>query len=127
VGILNITIILIIAGLLLLNLPLFVSIVLVVMYAISIFTKKGPDLKKLKAATVGILSVIVTSSVILILPKGALIDELGTWIIRILCIIPILFAIGDTYVGKTRGVKIIICVSIVIIIFGLIGRMAFIL
>lgn len=105
------------------DLPLLVSVILVFMYAISIFRKQKPDYDKLKAACVGILSVVITSVAMMILPRESTIDLIASYTLRMMCVISILFAIGYTCEGKTKGIKIAIAVPIVIIIFGLIGKL----
>ena len=118
------TIILKIISLIFFNLPLIISIVLVIMFSISIFRRKEIDLNKLKAAGAGILSVIITSLAMITLPTGSLIDTIGNWILRFIVVIFILFAIADTYEQNTNGIKAVSAISIVIILFSFIPKIA---
>ena len=105
------------------NLPLIFSTILILMFVISSFSEE-PDSSKLKAASVGILSVVLTSLVIMILPSESLIDTKGLWIVRVMCVLLILFTIRDTYEGKTNGIKVMGTFSFVIFIFGVIEKIA---
>lgn len=106
------------------GLPLIISTILVLMFIIANFRKHEIDLNKFKAAGVGILSVIITSLVIITLPSGSLIDTIGTWIVRFLLVFLILFTMVDTYEEKTNGIKAISAISVALILFSLIPKMA---
>lgn len=73
------TIILKIVSLVFFNLPLIISMTIVIMFVTSIFREQEIDLNKLKAAGVGILAVIITSLAMMTLPMGSLIDTIGNW------------------------------------------------
>ena len=103
------------------NLPLIFSTILILMFVISSFREK-PDSNKLKAASVGILSIIITSLVIMLLPNESLIDIKGLWIVRVMCVPIILFTIRDTVEGRENGIKVIGSFSFVIFIFGVIEK-----
>jgi len=113
-----------IAAVIFFNLPLIISIILVLMFVIADFRKHDMDLNKLKSAGVGILSVIITSLVIMTLPTGSTMDTIGNWIVKFIVVFLILFTMVDTYEEKTNGIKVISAISIVIILFSLIPKMA---
>lgn len=106
------------------NLPLIISTILVLLFTIANFRKHEIDLNKLKAAGVGILSVIITSLAMMTLPTGSIIDTIGMWILRFMVVFIILFTMVDTYEEKTNGIKAVSAISIVIFIFSFIPKMA---
>ena len=113
-----------IAAIIFFNSPLIISTILILVFVIADIRKHEIDLNKLKSAGVGILSVIITSLVIMTLPTGSTIDTIGNWIVKFIVVFLILFTMVDTYEEKTKGIKAIISISIVIILFSLIPKMA---
>ena len=113
-----------IAAVIFFSLPLIISTILILMFVIADFRKHESDLNKLKSAGVGILSVIITSLVMMTLPTGSVVNTIGNWIVKFIVVFLILFTMIDTYEEKTNGIKAISAISIVIILFTLIPKMA---
>jgi len=124
VVILDKTIILKLVSLIFFNLPLIISMILVIMFVTSIFREQEINLNKLKAAGAGILSVIITSLAMMTLPSGSLIDTIGNWILKFIVVVFILYAMADTYEERTDGIKAVSAISVALILFSLIPKIA---
>lgn len=122
--ILNIAFILEIISYVFFKLPLIISIIFIFMFVIACVREKDFQLNKLVSGGIGILSVIIVSIVFKFLPQVLFIDKLGSWICKVMCTMLILFAISDTYEGKTNGIKALGIVSFMIILFNVIKKIA---
>lgn len=104
-------------------LPLIISVILLLQCGISFYREKDFNPNNLRAGVVGILSIIIISLAIKVLPNTSLICTIGICVVKFICIPAILFAIGDTCEGNKNGIKGIIYLAIAIIIFGIMGRL----
>lgn len=106
------------------KLPLIVSIILILMFGIGVVRENDFQLNKLLSGGIGILSVIIVPMVFKFLPQVSFIDKVGIGIFKIIFTLLILFTIGDTYEEKTDGIKALGGISLIIILFNIIQKIA---
>lgn len=124
--ILNSAFIIKIAVTLFFNLPLIISILLILTFVVSAITSKGFEIEhqldKLISGGMGVLSVIITSIILNFLPKGGagilgIMDSVGYTVIKVLNIAFMLLVISQTYEEKSKGIKSLIIYVFILIPF----------